>query len=390
MHIKRFEAPTMLEAVQRVKQELGPDALVLSTRTLRGGRFGLFGRGVVEVTAAVDRDVRRAGTQAVASVDRSWSELRLTKALVDPLEGELRELRRTVERLAADDGSNTRLERELAELRRATSELVQRGLAGAAEPRDPCAERLLASGLRACHAVALAEEATRADAGVAASSEEALRQVLAKRLDARLVPPREDDGARVTLLVGPTGVGKTTTLAKLAAREVQRASGSVSLFSTDSFRVGAEEQLGIFARLLRVPFGVAVSADDLVARVQATGARRILVDTAGHSRRDPEPIQDLCRFRERLPEPMRVHLVLSATTKDGDLTRAVERYRWLEPDSLVVTKLDESADLGNVASLLLDETTPPLAWLGTGQRVPEDLEVPDPDEFADCILGGAP
>jgi flagellar biosynthesis protein FlhF len=326
----------------------------------------------------------------VAAVDRSWSQLRLTKALVDPLEGELRELRRAVERFTADGGSDGRLERELAELRRATSELVQRGLAGAGERRDPCAERLLVSGLRARHATALAEEATRADVGVAASAEEALRQVLAKRLDSRLVPPREDDGARVTLLVGPTGVGKTTTLAKLAAREVQRGSGSVSLLSTDSFRVGAEEQLRIFAQLLRVPFGVAVSADDLLARVQGTGARRVLVDTAGHSRRDPEPIQELCRFRERLPEPMRVHLVLSATTKEGDLVREVERYRWLEPDSLVVTKLDESADVGNVASLLLDETTPPLAWFGTGQRVPEDLEVPDPGEFADCILGGAP
>jgi flagellar biosynthesis protein FlhF len=190
----------------------------------------------------------------------------------------------------------------------------------------------------------------------------------------------------ISIFVGPTGVGKTTTLAKIAARERDSKKG-VALVTTDTQRIGAEEHLKIFSELLDVSFAVAGSPGELRDRVRGAGKRRVLVDTAGRSCRDSSAISELCHLRDEFGKRVHVHLVLSATTKDADLRREVDGYRPVAPDSLIITKMDESEDCGNVANLLLDGNGPPLRWLTAGQRVPEDLTVPDPRGLADRILG---
>lgn len=414
MHIKRFEASTMREAVSLVKQELGPDALILSTRATRrdGGLLGLFGRSLVEVTAAVDRELRRAaprpgeaapraaaaGGAPAIEPDPSWRELRLTRALVHPLEEEVRELRRALAALARTSSLQGELLRELRDVRRLAGRFA--GVEAAApEPGDSpeLAQRLLESGLAPQHAHSLSREAAalraawhaldgEVDPELAAEDERrALLRVLCDRLETRVEAPRDDGRGRVALLVGATGVGKTTTLAKLAAREA-RAAEEVAVLSTDSFRVGAEDQLRSYAELLGVPFGLALSPQDLAQRVGRLGARRVFVDTAGRAPGDAAAFEELLRVRELLGPRGSVHLVVSATTKSEDLLAQLDHYRPLAPDSLIVTKVDESDRLGNVANLVLDGAAPPLAWVGTGQRVPEDLGVPDPSAFATRIV----
>jgi flagellar biosynthesis protein FlhF len=387
MHIKRFEAPTMLEAVRKVKEALGPDALVLSSRTLKKqkGVFGMMARSVVEVTAAVDREVRRSGGPEKGRVapDSSWRELQLTRALVEPLETELREVRRLLEEQQHQRSGDDELIRDLGDLRRTTSDLARRWLPGSKEPFETrLVGQLLEGGLAARHAFLIGEDAERA--GV--SDKAALREILARQLDAQLDPPREEEMSPITIFVGPTGVGKTTTLAKIAARERDSKEG-VALVTTDTQRIGAEDHLRTFSELLDVSFGVAGSSVELHDRVRGAGRRRVLVDTAGRSCRDASAIGELCRLREKIGRRVHVHLVLSATTKDVDLRREVDGYRPLAPDSLIITKMDESEDCGNVANLLLDGNGPPLRWLTAGQRVPEDLTVPDPRGLADRILG---
>lgn len=392
MHIKRFEAPTLLEAVRRVKEELGPEALVLSTRRVRrdAGVFGWFGRSLVEVVAAVDREARRRDPSSppLAEPDPSWKGLSLTKSLVDPLEGEIRALRRSLEARGRDPEQEA-MRRAIAELRRSVADLGRR-MPDPGPSLDGVGARLLAAGLAPRHAEALAEAAARRlreEQGKEAqgSGWDRVPDVLAERLEPRLVPLRPDGAGGPQLFVGATGVGKTTTLAKVAARG--DASRPPALFTTDTWRVGADEQLRAFAGRLGVPFEVAASPEDLGRRLERLRDRPVLVDTAGRGRGDPGALPDLRRFREALGRGGHVHLVVSATTKADDLCAQLERFAPLRPDSLIVAKVDESEALANIANLVLDERTPPLRWLGTGQRVPEDLAVPDPSDLAARMLG---
>lgn len=393
MHIRRFEASTLREALQHVKEELGPDALVLSQRSVRrdGGWFGWFGQPVVEIVAAVDREpLRGAETSPRVTPDPSWRSLSLTKALVDPLEAEVRALRRSLDALAVPQAQEG-LRREVVELRQVVEDL-QRPSAGCAQGApDDLMSRLEAAGFALRHARSIAEEAAeraRAEGQTDSDPRLALSQVLATRLDACMLPPREDDPNRISVLVGATGVGKTTTLAKLAARQPADAD-RVALLTTDTYRVAADEQLRVFAQRLGVRFEVAVSTEDLTRRVERLGRCRVLIDTAGRSRGDSSAIPDLVRCRAALGPRARVHLVMAAITHDTTLRAELERFAPLEPDALIMTKLDEGESLAHVANLLLDERTPPLTWLGTGQRVPDDLEVPDPSQLAVRMLGVA-
>jgi flagellar biosynthesis protein FlhF len=388
MHIKRFEAVTMGEALKKIREEFGPDALVLSSRRVRrdGGIFGRFGRTAVEVTAAIDRDhLAGAAQEERTAPDRSWGELRLSRALIEPLEAELQSMRRALDRLSADPQGGQSMASEAAELRRIAANLA--GAHGAAPTPAACqgAGRFLAAGLAPRHAHALAGEA-ELWLQDAENPVDALTYALAARLERRLQPAREDD-AGVSMLVGPTGAGKTTTLAKVAARHAPE---QLALISTDGHRFGADATLRQFARGLEVPFEVALSPEGLAETASRLRPRHLLVDTAGHSRRDAQAAGELRRLRDALGGRARVQIVVSATTKESDLRAQVARYQPLDPEGLVVTKTDESAELANVLNLLLDEETPPLAWLANGQRVPEDLVVPDPLELAQGILEASP
>jgi len=219
-------------------------------------------------------------------------------------------------------------------------------------------------------------------------SQEPIRDLLVRRIESRVVLPRPDSDPAVSIFVGAPGVGKTTTLAKLAARE-DRSERGVSLLTTDTFRIGAEEQLRTYANLLQVPFATAGSAEEVARSLSRERGRRVFVDTAGRGRSDPRGVAELVRVRSELGPCARVHHVVSATTKEADLRNEVRRFSALRPDSLIVTKVDESDHLGDLVNLLLDEESPPLLWMGTGQRVPEDLALPEPEHLADAVLGVA-
>lgn len=390
MHIKSFTATTLSAALLQVKQEFGPDALVLSSRKLRrdDGWFGLLGKPVFEVVAAIDRD-RRAESVAprpepLVKPDPSWQTLSLSKALVDPLHTELRGLRRTLERTRFEREADDSLRAELRELRYAVSRLSPAEDEPGSCESDEAAYRatLRAVGLSSAHAESIAAEAalrTRDSKG------EPLIEALVERIDSRLTLPRPED-VNPVLMVGAAGVGKTTTVAKLAA-QTPGSRPATALVTTDTLRLGAETQLRTWAERLDVPFAAAADSHDLAGRVRSFGRRKVLIDTAGRGRNDASALPELERLRAALDPSAHVHLVVSATTKEADLRSQILRYRSLRPDALVVAKSDESTDFGSVVNVLLDPDTPPLAWLGSGQRIPEDLELADPERVAARMMG---
>src|SRR5688572_21598459 len=238
MHLKRFRAETVKEALRAVREELGPDALVLSTRVVSApGVKGWFGARVVEVTAAAERPTMSDGRHQDAAPTPAPAPVPSAAA------------------------------KRAAETARATDELTARlhaaGLEGALA-RD------VADALPARHR--------------RGASLELIRQTLMKQLTT--VSAADDDYAPIEVFVGPPGVGKTTTIAKLAAQERARNGRRLGLLSADGFRVGAVEQLRLYADILGSPLTVARTPTELETALDAAGKRPLLLDTAGRSPSD--------------------------------------------------------------------------------------------------------
>ena len=201
--------------------------------------------------------------------------------------------------------------------------------------------------------------------------------------------PKVGSKTRAFALVGPTGVGKTTTLAKLAV-QLTRAGRRVGIVSLDTFRAGAVEQLSTYAELLGCSLDVAHDGDEL-ARVleRSKHLQVVLIDTAGRSPRSQAEIETLASTLERGAEvlPLETWLVLSAATQRGDLKDTAEAFKRLKPGSAIVTKLDETGRPGAVLETLARSNLD-LAFLANGQDVAGNLSRPRPDDVADLLLRG--
>jgi flagellar biosynthesis protein FlhF len=369
MKVKTFQALTIQEALRAVKAELGPDAVILSTREVRGGAslFGLFGRPMVEVCAAVDvetaetprfeRELRRSAAAppptAPAGPDCDWAACRA-------------ELSRIRELLESSGGAS-------------------RGAATLPPPLQAARDRLVRAGLAAGTALELL---ARLPAGLVGrtGAEDALRRLLVR--ETRTGGPLLElgDWKKTVMLVGPTGVGKTTTIAKLAAHYHGREKRAVSLVTLDTYRLAAVEQLRLYAKAIGVPLQVALTREELLAFLRRrSGTELILIDTPGRSPLDAAGMEEL-RRTVAMEQPLETHLVLAATTRDEDLQEAVDRYAALPINRLLFTKLDETTRFGAPFELMR-RTGWPLSYLSTGQKVPDDLQVATPERVAGLLLG---
>ena len=275
-------------------------------------------------------------------------------------------------RVTADDGS-ARFE-------------VRAAAAGVLAPRlnsRSMLERMLdRNEVPATHVTELAAQ-LEAPPRTFAEAESALRKVLSGAL--RFGGPCMN--ARVIALAGPTGVGKTTTIAKLAARDALVAGMRVALISTDGYRIGGADQLERYSELMGVPFEVALDAGALRRALDRhQGADRIYIDTAGRAPRDHTAIVQLAAMLADARAHASVHLCFSAMSRGKELDAIVERHSVLAPAALLPTKVDEALFFGGVVTAALRSGLP-LSYLTTGQRVPEDLEVASAELLAVALAG---
>lgn len=194
---------------------------------------------------------------------------------------------------------------------------------------------------------------------------------------------------KIIMLIGPTGVGKTTTLAKLAARysKLLDKKYRVGIITLDTYRIGALEQLTWYARKMKISIETVIEPEDFLKEIDTLRyCDIILVDTAGHSQHDKQKINQLKRFTQNNYK-IDIALVLSATTKYEDLKDIYQSFSELDIDSFIFSKLDESRGLGNLFSLAY-ETKKTISYLSVGQEVPTDLCVASNDYLADCLLDG--
>jgi flagellar biosynthesis protein FlhF len=355
VRIRRFAAANASEALRLVKEAMGDDALILARRDLGAGR--------VEITAAVDVDLVTAPAppekeSAPATAGDAGLEARRVDRLIEEIRGLGSSLRWIEDRLGARSPSGS--DRDGNGLVR---HLTRRGLAP--------------------HLAA--PVASRAQAGVAAGR--SLAASVEEGLAASLRFAAAGAGARIVAFVGPTGSGKTTTIAKLAASDVRSGRRPPGLVMADAHRVGAGEQLASYARLLGAPIRTVSGPDDLPAALrELADAERILVDTGGVSG-DAASGAELARLLGGLPSDATVTAVFSATTSRSALDAGWRRLEPVAPRSCVVTKIDECDDPGAACGWAADVGLP-LAWLGTGPRVPQDLCAADGASLARCLLEG--
>lgn len=343
MKLRTFQANDMREALQMVKTELGPEAMIVATRPLRRGLLGT----AVEVTAAIDDEDPAAKSPPTAPTlpERAAG---LTdqdvERIMAPLRSELRTLKTQLRPLG--NGMRDReIKDEIAEIRRlllATSK-DSRGLREAAE-------------------------------------RPALRELAKRRSIAR--PPEK----RVVALIGPTGVGKTTTIAKLAARASLLESRSVTVVSVDTYRVGGAEQIRIFADLMGVPLKIVHDLGELQGVVRGLHkVDRVFIDTAGRSPRDERAICELVQNLVSLPD-LEIHLTLAAGTPSSAIHGWANRYGLINIDRLIFTKIDETDDLRQLVEAPANLERP-VSYVTNGQRVPEDIETATTERLVE-LAGG--
>ncbi len=391
MRVKTFEAVDMKQALRLVRDELGPNAVIVSSRAVRkdGGLFGLLGRKVLEVTAAVSDPkpeappaLRGSTVPELPAARRgssgAYHELWAVKQAVDPVLDEVRHIKDSVagleERFGGDPAD---IRSDLAQIRTLLASLVGAGQV-APDAQGSAAQRLyyflLARGVDDPLARSLVQRVVaRVDPG-ALGEIDRLKLNLAAEMRADLA--RAERGSlpgRVQVFVGPSGVGKTTTIAKLAARAVRAAPDGVLVITTDVHRVAAVEQMARFGEILGVPVEVAISPDDLGrALARAADRERVFIDTGGRSHRDPATLRDL-RALVSAAGDAELMLVVSATTRAEDSREILEIYGQLPISRLVMTKLDETRIHGELYNCIV-RAQRPLACVTTGQAVPDHVE----------------
>jgi len=377
MNVKRIVAKTSREAMRQLRDALGPDAVILSNRTVDGG---------VEVLALAAEDIASMAppvVEAPAIAAPAKAPLADVQDETEPAPA-VAIKRRLVERVAVPITDSTqlaqsvvgeirgeikamqmRLESQLADL--AWRDLPGRDPAGAAVMRD-----MLAAGFSATLARELLETMPKGDVEQAQGW---AKNTLMKRLQVMQSETDMLDGGGVFALMGPTGAGKTTTTAKLAARFVVRhGADKLALLTTDSYRIGGHEQLRIYGKILGVAVHAVRDAADLrLALSELRNKHTVLIDTVGMSQRDQavaEQVEMLCQAGK----PIKRLLLLNATSHGDTLSEVVQAYRTRGLDGCILSKVDEAASLGPALDCAIRHQLS-VHYLATGQRVPEDLHL---------------
>ncbi|MBU0674043.1 MAG: flagellar biosynthesis protein FlhF [Proteobacteria bacterium] len=363
MMIKRFEAKDAQTAMNMVKKELGEEAVILSTRTLGSPGTSRTARRI-EVVAAIDyqedfMNIPPGSPQAerpsivptkrfendLADSQRSWSPLMAYTPTTSPSRPEYSpDIPHNSPPPPPGATETLKLQSRLARLFKnhqpQTSALTEPALPTRTSRPDP---RKVAEW----------------------------RQHMVSRLIPEPILPQSHEGPLVIALVGPTGVGKTTTAAKLAAWFSIREGLKVTLLTIDSYRIGGTDQLRSYARIMKLPCEIALHRTDLGSSLNRHRRQDIIIiDTAGKSPYDPDHINELSRWFAP-PDVVLPYLVLPATIKKEDLVGIIRTYRPLSPAGLMLTKLDETRAYATLCQGVISANLP-IAGLCIGQRVPED------------------
>jgi flagellar biosynthesis protein FlhF len=368
------QGATHREAEQRVRAKYGENARIMHHRTVRvGGFLGMFRREAVEVTGYFASDGRSKPKAAAATPQRS-------------LEDEKKRL------LEAAKGGDRSYDTILTEIR-SLKESLSGGSAGDQHPTIGEVREILQQNDFSSSYISRIVERMQKELSVGDLDDRDLvhRRVLEWIGDSLcLHQPRKSGSPEIFILVGPTGVGKTTTIAKLAAMyglDRHKSSRDIRVLTIDNYRIGARQQIETYGQIMDIPVSFVESADDMKKYLALyQDADIIFVDTIGKSPRDFRKLGEMNELLSACGGRARVHLAVSATTKAADVSEILTQFEPFKYEAVVVTKLDETSCVGNVISALA-EREKPISFITDGQRVPQDIERATPMRLLTSIDG---
>jgi len=370
MAVKKYKAKSIQEAISRIKEDYGPEAMILSTRRLPKNPRNPYGPDLFEVTAAMQGETSEVALKEFHRIDERLATLDPSSREPVPETGP-----ETLvgEKLRALNAELFSIKEMLFLMDQ--SEGFPEFLYQYPESLNLYA-RLVKSGLSSRRAQAFMKHAVDFVEKKSLPTEEITKRVFDDILASITVlnPFSSGNGHRqLAAFIGPTGVGKTTTIAKLAAILSLKRKKSIGIISVDSYRIGAVDQLRTYAGIMGLPCLSAFTCEDLQKAVEKMRHKDIVfIDTAGHSHLDTDRMKELGRLMKG-PDAISSHLVLSATTERGDMKEIVENFAPLKPCTYIFTKLDETRRRGIIIDQIMDRKLP-VSFVTNGQRVPEDIQ----------------
>jgi flagellar biosynthesis protein FlhF len=429
MQVKKFQAENMPEALKMVKAEFGLDAMILNSREeRRKGILGFFRKPYVEVTAAMGSMARSPrDPQPDAAPANTREEFR--NAMLEPLVREIKQLKDKVEILFEKEADSVKGPQRLIENKREEPARSHYPEAAEAEPREGFAKvQWRTDSIQADFPAPAADVSPLQSEGKSAkvrqtalgSFAEALRQngvdteivgtliekiasligrkrksaeigkglgqALASLVDFTGEAGTGSDGHRVIALLGPTGVGKTTTIAKMAAGAAEQGK-NVAIISTDALKPGDVEDLKRYAGSEKISIESATTPQKLVKAIKTQrGKDIVLIDTGGVSPNDHAGMAHLQKLLTASPG-IEKHLCLASTTRDRELDETIRRFAGHTIDRLIFTRLDESSTFGSIINVLLRSKLAP-SYLTTGQKLSGDIEIATAGRLAELAIGG--
>ncbi len=401
MKLKTYTAPTYTEALNKIKSELGDEVIIVSSKEIK--KKTLTSPGLYEIVVAIEEENKKNNESNKKEIDEVM--LKLSNVA--------KEINNTIKEPVVKNQkftSNVSIKKESDEIKELKKEFTK--LADTLKFLQATVWDILhkddlelppefseiyalsrASGMYYKHLDEMMKLVIKYMPLKMRQNRETIRRyfytLLKKMIPIRFEREIKAPHKKILMFVGPTGVGKTTTIAKLAARYAYKLSTrhKVGIITLDTYRIGAVEQLMTYAKMMRLPIETVVDPNDFEEALNSLRHNDyILIDTVGSSQHDKEKIEKLNTFLkvESFAE-INVNLVLSAVTKYEDLMDIYKNFSILPIDTFVFTKLDETRTYGNIFSLLL-ETKKPISYFSIGQEVPDDLIVADADYLINGIL----
>ncbi len=373
MKIKKYTGKTEKDAILKVKEELGGEALIVSVKSVKPrGIFKLFRKPYVEVTAAIDdRVVKQESVAQFTEISDKQKE-EVSESLDKNFKEEIKEEKPAFEMRVGEE--EFKLE-----------EKSEKDLPKSAEFIKALYRQLIENEVLEQHVNMLTQGAHELEID---ESKEIVALVYKRIIDIlsdyQTINKKDN---KVVFFVGPTGVGKTTTIAKVASYFLINQELRVALITADTYRIAAVEQLRTYADILNIPIKVIYSDDELGPAIEEfSHYDLIFVDTAGRSHKNEERHLELSKMLDSVDEKD-VYLVLSAATKYKDLKSIANKYSAICDYKIIFTKLDETMSYGNILNTKL-LTGAKLSYVTFGQSVPEDISTIKPHQIAKNILGG--